>query len=568
MRVLGLHDGANAAAALIHDGRVVAVMQEERLTGEKNYSGFPYRSIAEVLRLAGCTLADVDLVAFGSRHMPLPVNRDELIAKFRAHATPVGLLKRIVRVTPANTWYRRRRREARRQHLAAAGIAESRVRYVEHHTAHAAAAYFGSPWRDGRVLVLTSDGGGDDLCATVNVGEDGTIRRLAEIRDDASLGILYAVVTFLLGMVPNEHEYKLMGLAPYAPARGSEAVYRDLAGYLRMSQRNPLVWERTQGYPPALYSYSRLRRMLEFRRFDWICGGLQKFTEDLLTQWVRNCVRETGLPRVALSGGVGMNVKANKCVAELPEVESLFVFPSCTDESNAVGAAWWTYAEARRAQGLPVDIPPLGDVYWGPSFSEEQCEAAIRAAGNGFTVSCPEDIERAIAQLVAQGRVVARFSGRMEFGARALGNRSILADPADPRVVRVINEMVKSRDFWMPFAPSVLDRAGPRYVANPKGLRYPYMIMAFDSNGSPNEMIAAMHPYDRTVRPQEVYARWNPDYFRLIAEFEQLTGRGIVLNTSLNLHGYPLVCAPDQAVEVFVASGLPHLALGKFLLSK
>lgn len=568
MRILGIHDGYNACAALIEDGRVVAVVQEERMTRLKNDAGFTYSAIAEVLRLAACRIDQVDFVAMNGRHIGIPVGRDELLRKFGQFSSPIGVARRIARSTPLNDWYRQRCAAAREARLRKAGIAPGKVRYVEHHAAHAAAAYFGSPWRDGRVLVLTCDGAGDDLCATVNVGEGGEITRLAEIPESASLGIIYAMVTYLLGMVPNDHEYKLMGLAPYAPASHGEPVYRALRGYLRLSRRHPLIWERARGFPDAFHCYPFLRRVLERQRFDGICAGLQRFTEELLAEWVGRCARETGLRRVALSGGVGMNVKANKRLSELPEVDALFVFPSCTDESNAIGAAWWVYAAERRARGEPADIPPLRDLYLGTGFSDDECEAAIREAGNGFRVRLVDEIEAEVARLVAGGEVVARFSGRMEFGARALGNRSILADPSDLRVVRIINEMIKSRDFWMPFAPSVLDHAGPRYIRNPKGLAYPYMILAFDTNGNADGILAALHPYDRTARPQEVYEAWNPGYFRLLSELERLTGRGIVLNTSFNLHGEPLVWSPEQAIRVFRRSGLPHLALGPFLLSK
>jgi carbamoyltransferase len=568
MRILGIHDGYNACAALTENGEVVAVVQEERLAGVKNYAGFPYGAVAEVLRLAGRRIDDIDLVAMNGRHIGVPVGRDALLRKFGQFSSPVGAARRLARSTPLNDLYRKRCASAREARLQQGGIPLAKVRYVEHHAAHAAAAYFGSPWRDGRVLVLTCDGAGDDLCATVNVGEAGEIRRLAEIPESASLGIIYAMVTYLLGMVPNDHEYKLMGLAPYAPAAQGESVYRALRGYLGLSRRHPLIWERARGFPDAFHSYPFLRRVLARQRFDGICAGLQRFTEELLAEWVGRCARETGLHRLALSGGVGMNVKANKRLSELPEVDALFVFPSCTDESNAIGAAWWVYAAEQRARGRPVDIPPLRDLYLGTDFSHEECEAAIVEARSGFRVRLVDDIEAETARLVAGGDVVARCSGRMEFGARALGNRSILADPSDLRVVRIINEMIKSRDFWMPFAPSVLDYAGPRYIHNPKRLAYPYMILAFDTNGNADSILAALHPYDRTARPQEVYEAWNPGYFRLLSELERLTGRGIVLNTSFNLHGEPLVWSPQQAIRVFQRSGLPHLALGPFLLSK
>jgi carbamoyltransferase len=178
-------------------------------------------------------------------------------------------------------------------------------------------------------------------------------------------------------------------------------------------------------------------------------------------------------------------------------------------------------------------------------------------------------VERSAAELLAKGSVVARFKGRMEFGARALGNRSILANPAVPGVVKIINEMIKCRDFWMPFAPSVLAERSERYFFKPKPVEAPYMILTLDSRPEKREvMAAAIHPYDATGRPQEVYSSWNPDYHRLISHFEQLTGEAIILNTSFNLHGEPVVCSPEDALRVFDISGLEHLAIGSFLLSK
>ena len=568
MRILGIHDGHNACAALVVDGRPVAVIQEERLTGVKNSAGFPHEAVREVMRMGGCAAGDIDFIALNGHHIGFPLNGTELLRKFEGYTQGWGKVKRLARSTIANDVYKRWSAERRKQEVRSAGLDVARVRVVEHHTAHAAAAYFGSPWRQDPVLVLTCDGGGDDLCATVGIGQHGRVQRIASIPDSDSLGVLYAMVTFYLGMMPNEHEYKLMGMAPYAPSRGADGVYQALRGYLTMSRSEPLVWERGRGYPNAYQSYPFLRRLLERQRFDWVCAGLQRFTEELLVDWVRACARETGIPRVALSGGVGMNVKANKRIAELEEVQDLFVFPSCTDESNTIGAAWDVYAAEAERAGRPVDIPPIGDLYLGPEFSAADYEAAIGEGRGGFAVRQMDDPAGEIARLLAGGDVVARFDGRMEFGARALGNRSILADAARPRVVRVINDMIKSRDFWMPFAPSVLDYAGPRYIKNPKKLKYPYMILAFDTNGDSSAFEAATHPYDRTVRPQEVYAEWNPSYHRLIQGFERLTGRGIILNTSFNLHGYPLVCTPQQALDVFSRSGLQHLALGHYLLSK
>jgi len=313
-------------------------------------------------------------------------------------------------------------------------------------------------------------------------------------------------------------------------------------------------------------SYRFLKELLEHKRFDWIAGGLQKFTEAILTRWVSTCLKETGIRRLALGGGIFMNVKVNKLIMELPEVAELFVYPSCGDETNAIGAAYWVYAQKAGV----AKITPIRDLYLGPEFSNDQVGEVLRR----FNFKTPVRYERLtpieprVARLLAEGRVVARFKGREEFGARALGNRSILANPADPIVVGLINDAIKARDFWMPFAPSILEERSADYIRNPKRVRAPYMILSFDTTDRCDEIRAAIHPFDRTVRPQEVPADWNPDYHALLKEFERLTGIGAVLNTSFNLHGYPIVSGPEDALDVFDRSGLTHLAIENWLVTK
>jgi carbamoyltransferase len=266
-----------------------------------------------------------------------------------------------------------------------------------------------------------------------------------------------------------------------------------------------------------------------------------------------------------------MNVKANMLLASEAWVRDLFVFPSCGDESNAVGAAYLGYLELCQRRGFQAAPRPFGPAYLGPSIDDGEVEAFIRArdVGARHRVSEPADIEERIAELLETDGVVARCAGRMEFGARALGNRSILANPADHRVVGLINRMIKNRDFWMPFAPTILREREDDYVVNPKRLSSPYMMLAFASNPKRrDEIVAALHPQDGTIRAQILDEAWNPGYHRVIREFERRTGIGAVLNTSFNLHGEPLVCGPADAVDTFERSGLPHLALGRFLISK
>jgi carbamoyltransferase len=306
--------------------------------------------------------------------------------------------------------------------------------------------------------------------------------------------------------------------------------------------------------------------MFEGKRFDWIAGGLQRFTETVLTQWVRNCIRATGIGRIVLGGGIFMNVKANKLIMELPEVTDLFVYPSCGDETNAMGAAYCVYAQKAGFAG----IKPLREVYFGPRHANEEVERALRAYRFQSAVKFTKlpNIERSIAELLAAGQVVARHCGREEFGARALGNRSILANPKDTHSIRVINEAIKSRDFWMPFAASILAERASDYVVNPKSIKSPYMILTFDTTDRFPDIAAGTHPYDHTVRPQIVEQSWNPRYHSLIKEFADITGVGGVLNTSFNLHGFPIASSPADSLDVFDRSGLRNLAIEDWLVQK
>lgn len=571
MRVLGIHDGHNAAAALVEDGRVVAAIQEERLNRVKNWSGFPEKAAHRVLEIASCDPGRLDAVALNGDHMPYPMDREALMAEYERTGSLRTNVKRFLKRTAIRTVYNERRRAARLKSLRKAGFDSSRAVFVDHHLAHAACAYYGMPDRPEKVLVLTNDGAGDGLCATVNLGEDGRIKRIAQIPEADSLGNIYAMVTFIMGMVPLEHEYKIMGLAPYASETVTAQVYDFFKTLLYFPEPSAIIWKRAPGCPETFYSYDFLREALVLKRFDGICGGLQRFSEEMLTTWAANCIRHTGITDVALSGGVFMNVKANKAISGIPELRSLFVFPSCGDESNAIGAAYIAYRDKCLAAGKDPIWEPIGPVYWGSEYVDDQIESALSAAkakGGPLSFTRVDDIEKKTASLLADGVVVGRFKGRLEFGARALGNRSILADPTVPGVVRVINDMIKNRDFWMPFAPSVLEERSRDYIDNPKNVQAPYMIMSFDTTDRVSEIQAAVHPYDNTARPQIVSREWNPDYHRLLEEFQRLTGRGALLNTSFNLHGYPIVGSPEDAVSVFLESGMTHLAIGSFLAQK
>lgn len=585
MRVLGIHDGHNASLCLIEDGEVRFAMQEERLVYEKNKSGFPKVALQHLLKAFHLQPQDIDTVAMASEHTSPEFASGEYFEKHRK-STLRRYAEHAIKKTPLYFLYKTRRRKERVGELLAFGFTERQITFVEHHLCHAATAYYGSHFpKDQKVLILTNDGAGDGLCATVSLGYENKIERLAAVESSDSLAAIYCLVTKMLGFTPLEHEYKLMGMAPYCSEKATQNGYGVFKDLIVCSQENPLLFHRTTPQPVGMLM-PELQKRTQFMRMDVVCAGLQKFTEEVLVQWVESCVRHTGISRVALAGGIFMNVKANKRIMELPVVEDLFVYPSCGDETVSLGAAYWAYAQRTQIPNSKFQAPntkiipcttsypplePLTHFYFGDDFTDEEAERELckcTSSGEKFSWKKIKHIEKKIAQLLAQGEVVARCKGPMEFGARALGNRSLLADPHNLRCIRELNLMVKKRDFWMPFAPVILEERQHEYLVNPKKIPAPYMILSFDTTAKHADFIAAVHQADLTARPQVISQKMNPEYYRVLKEFEKVTGRGVLLNTSFNLHGFPIVHGPKEALDVFLNSGLRFLALGNYLVEK
>lgn len=566
--ILGIHDGHNCGAALSVDGKIVAAICEERLTGNKNEVGFPVQSIKEVLRIGGACAADLSEVAYASNFMHWPNYLTDLepwymvgLKDQRQDSKRPGDSKKVI--------FEQRRRERIEQVCDLLGVDESKIVFVEHHLAHAGGAYFTSPNNaPGKpVLCVTCDGSGDGLCSTVNLCEGTAIKRIAETDRHSSLGKIYSRTTMMMGMKPWEHEYKLMGLAPYADEARCHTAAEPLRAILGL--REDGLGFAKKGEMSMNYCYDYLRESFERVRFDTISGAVQMFTEELLMGLIKGAIAHTGVHDVVLGGGVFMNVKANMLIGELPEVHSLYVMPSGGDESLSIGACLVRHYELAPADDFSGSV--FENLYLGGGWgvADEMRAMDQMLAGTDITVSKPDDIDLQSAKLMAEGDVVARSRGRMEWGARSLGNRSILASADDYRVVEKINNMIKMRDFWMPFAPAITEEAAPRYYDDPKKIRPQFMTFAFRSKPETyQELTAGSHPRDRTLRPQMVTQQANPGYHKLITAFEELTGRGVVLNTSFNLHGYPVCYTPEQSIDVFLRSGLDHLALEGHLLSK
>jgi carbamoyltransferase len=557
--ILGLHAGINATAAIGDTAGPWYCVQEERLTGEKGYMGFPARAVAACLDQAGAGPADIAVVACGSQSGYAGYcSRDELTRRLESFHHRPGMPARILA-----EWRMTRRRypgmaAQLAPHLRRAGLGGARLACFDHHTSHGAAAYYGL--RDDPqepYLVLTCDGFGDGACATVAVWHDGHRREIARTSMLNSPGLLYFWTTQAAGFRPHEDEYKLMGMAPWAPADRAAEIAAIYGRYLGLDATGLRFRRQTQ--LSAELSWPRLAAELRNLRFDHVCGGLQLFTEDLLTRWAEAAVAAAGVSRVVAGGGVFMNVKASQRIAASPAVTKFEAFPSCGDESLALGAYYLA------AASTPGPQPGrLAHCYLGDDITPADAQAALR--GTPFDVDEPADLPGAFADLLAGGHIVARCAGRMEFGARALGNRSILADPASAGLPRQLNQAIKRRDFWMPFAPAMLASRQHRYVCNPKGLRSPHMMMAFDSQpGAAGQFIAAVHGADLTCRAQLVPDDLECGLRDTLLAWEARTGKSVLLSTSLNLHGQPIARTAADAVAVFSNSALTHMQLGPYL---
>jgi carbamoyltransferase len=559
--VLGVHDGHNAGAALIRNGTVLAAINEERTNNVKNSSGPPLNAIKKVFTIAGVKPADLSIIAVvGLLRTHAPLKERPLHVKLYERLTPYvhghAFCDLLVK-----TLHRYRRMDELNALFKEMGIADRELFFIEHHLAHAACAYYQRPWND-ETLVLTLDGAGDCLCATVSIGKDLGIKRIASSTHyDSPSNNFYSEITGYFGLKRWEHEYKVMGLAPYGRPEYCIDAMRKL---VRINPRKPLEFQNISGaYLSRIQP--KLRKSLAEQRFDNVAAAAQAYFEELVVRWVQNCVKETGIRRLACAGGSFLNVKANKLIREMEEVSDAFFYPASDDGGTAVGAAMEAYYRYCQRESIDAVRHSLRDIYYGAEYDDEYINRALQKTGWLAKAKRLDAIEGEVGELISKGKIIARFGGRDEWGPRALGNRSIIADPRDMRVIRKINFAIKQRDFWMPFAPSVLeDRAGD-YFINIKPARY--MIEAFDTTERADEIIAGLHPYDRTGRPQMVN-EWNPSYRKIIQAFQSITGVGGVLNTSFNIHGYPIVGTPEIALATLENSGLDGLAVGNWLVLK
>ncbi len=570
MLILGITDHLTSGAALIADDVVRVAVNEERLARRKMVMGFPRQSIAACLDIAGVRPQEIDAIAVASKWghlMPQLVSFDAGVlgvregwlksAFFNAGARLAGLRDALPFLEPL--YYGMRQPAYARRRAGIARILREEfgltapVQYVWHHLAHAVGAYAASGFSD--ALVVTLDGSGDGHSSHVYAARGGQLQLLHAVPSFDGIGNYYGYLTHLCGFKMGKHEGKVTGLAAFGQDR-YRAVLERFIRYENGSMRNVGRVFR-QGAIEAL----RAALPADARRED-LAASIQVLAEDITTHYVAHWLERTGLRRIALAGGVVANVKINQRVREIPGVEEVFVYPAMSDEGLAVGAA--LIARNDRRGPWPAGRRCFEHVYLGPDFSEREMQAALDAAG--VTYVRPADLEAQIARHLAAGYVVARVAGRMEYGPRALGNRSILYRPDDASVNDWLNARL-SRTEFMPFAPSTLAEHADRCFRNVQGARDSarFMTITFDCTSEMRAKAPGVVHVDGTARPQLVNAGDNPGYYRILREFERATGLTSVVNTSFNIHEEPIVCSPQDAVRAFLQGHLDMLALGPFL---
>ena len=576
MIVLGLSGalGHDASAAILIDGKIIAAAEEERFIRDKHAKNkFPYEAAKFCLKQAGVKPEDVDIVAFPYAEIPLSTNARWHYAKRHWYA-PDRALDAIFN---GNRRFRRNRDKSLKL-MADLGLTKAKFVPVEHHLAHASSAYHLSGFKE-KTAIVGIDGKGEYATTFFGYGEHGKIHKIKEFYDPDSLGGLYGAITEFLGFDMLDGEFKVMGMAPFGDA--SKYDFSRLAKF----ENGELIVNTDYVNVVGLRRYKEAGKDGKSKGFyftqkliDWlgpkrsgdeiddpyihyaasVQALLEKIALEMIDYYLGDIIKETG--KIAMAGGVALNVKLNQRIINMPNVKELFVQPASGDSGTSLGAA--TYA-AHLAGEI---IHKMEHAYLGPAFSSAECIAACEAHPNKPVFTKVTNFPQKAAELLAAGNPLAWFQGRMEFGPRSLGCRSILGDPSYPGVADRINAQIKYRERWRPFCPSMLDRVAEDILqtAHPA----PYMTFTFDVNPAWNSRIPEVVHEDGTARAQVVTRDTNPRYYELIEHLEKLRGNAVVLNTSLNRRGEPMICSPTDALNMFYGCDLEYLMLEDILVTK
>jgi carbamoyltransferase len=593
VRILGIsafyHD---AAAALVEDGRIVAAAQEERFSRKKHDARFPRHAAAYCLREAGATLEQVDYVAFYDK----PFLKFERLLETYLALAPRGFRSFRMAIP---LWLREKlfQKSLLRRELARLGNcrfdADARLLFAEHHQSHAASAFFASPFE--QAAVLTMDGVGEWATTSVSLGQGNRLEMIKEIHFPHSLGLLYSAFTYYTGFKVNSGEYKVMGLAPYGEPKYAKLIldhlidlkkdgsfridqsYFDYCTGLRMTSDR---FHELFGGPPR-----RQEERLTQRHMD-LAASIQAVTDEAVLRLTRAIAAETGEENLCLAGGVALNCVANGKVLRDRRFKRLWLQPAAGDAGGALGAALCAYHLFKNQTRCVQPHDAMAGSYLGPAFPQAEIEDRLRRAGARFSVLSDRELIEQTAAALVEGRAVGWFQGRMEFGPRALGARSILGDARSPSMQSVLNLKVKYRESFRPFAPSVLredvaewfdlEDDSPYMLLTADVLKHLRRDMTADEQALfgieklnlPRSAIPAVTHVDYSARIQTVHRETNPRYHALIDRFKQLTGCPVIVNTSFNVRGEPIVCEPDDAFRCFMGTEIEVLAAGNCYLRK
>jgi carbamoyltransferase len=593
MRLLGLsafyHD---SAAALIEDGHVVAAAQEERFTRKRHDAGFPAEAIRYCLAAGRVDLDDVDGVVFFEK--PL-VKFERLLETYLARA-PRGFssFRMAIPLWIKEKLFQKPNLEKALAAFSKSGSAAGKLLFAEHHQSHAASAFFPSPFEE--AVVLTMDGVGEWATTSVSIGRGNTLEPKREIRFPHSLGLLYSAFTYYTGFKVNSGEYKVMGLAPYGEPKYAQAIldhlidlredgsfwldqsYFNYATGLTMTSRK---FHALFGGPPR-DPESRLTQ----REMD-LAASVQKVTEEVMLRLARNLAETYRIPNLCLAGGVALNCVGNGKVLRDGAFERIWIQPAAGDAGGALGAALAAYHQHYgRPRQLNGALDGMQGAYLGPGFEQGDIERRLAAAGARFTVVGGTELYERTCDALGAGHAVGWFQGRMEFGPRALGARSILGDPRNPQMQRNLNLKIKYRESFRPFAPSVLREDVADYFE--LDADSPYMLLVADVaqnrrrhmsteeaalfgidklNVVRSELPSITH-VDYSARIQTVHAETNPRYHALLSAFKRRTGCPVLVNTSFNVRGEPIVCTPEDAFRCFMGTEMETLVIGDCILAK
>jgi carbamoyltransferase len=575
----------DSAACLLRDGEIVAAAQEERFTRKKGDASFPEHAVRFCLQAGGIGTKELAYVGFYDK----PLLKFERILETYLGVAPKGFLQ-FLKAGPV--WLKEKLfldRELRH----ALEDYQGEILYSEHHESHAASAFFPSPF--GEAAIVTMDGVGEWATATIGVGRGNDITLLRELRWPDSLGLLYSAFTYFTGFKVNSGEYKVMGLAPYGRPKYVQRIYDHLVdlqedGSFRLHQQyfNYLsgltmtngAFEDLFDGPPREPESKLTQREMDLAR------SVQDVCEEIMLRMVRSAHRETGLDRLCLAGGVALNCVGNGRILREGPFKKIWIQPAAGDAGGALGVAqliWHRHCQQPRSV---AGGDQMRGAYLGPAFNDEAIETFLRRQGAVYERLERRDLLERVAGIMADEKIVGWFNGRMEFGPRALGSRSILGDPRSPRMQAQMNIKIKFREGFRPFAPSVLrERASDYFELDCDS---PYMLLVapvqptrrisltpeqqqlwgIDLLNIPKSDIPAVTHVDYSARIQTVSRDTNPDYYDLIKEFERQTGCAVVVNTSFNVRGEPIVCTPEDAYRCFMRTHIDVLVLGPFLVEK